>query len=201
VALFITLEGGEGAGKSTQSLLLAQKLQQAVRTREPGGTVCAEWLRGFILSGKAKAWGSEAEAVLFAAARLDHVERVIKPALAHGKHVVCDRFIDSTFVYQGLTGQTSLDLLNNLQQAAIGGCAPHLTLILDIPVELGMARARARSGVKDRFEAEAQEFHHKLREGFLLVARDNPTRCVVINAAQNQDRVEADIWQAVKARL
>jgi dTMP kinase len=199
VGLFITLEGGEGAGKSTQSRLLQARLKQAICTREPGGTPRAEKLREFILSGQAKAWGSEAEAVLFAAARLDHVTRVISPALLRGAHVICDRFIDSTLVYQGLTGKTDLSLLANLQSAAIGACLPDMTFIIDVPVALGLARAKARHVGVDRFEAEDFAFHAQLRAGFLRVAQENASRCVVIDGAQPQEVVAAEIWSELTA--
>jgi dTMP kinase len=189
MGLFITLEGGEGAGKSTQSRLLAEHLGNAILTREPGGTPAAEWLRGFILAGKAKAWGEEAEAVLFAAARLSHMTRKILPALAKGENVICDRFIDSTRVYQNI----SPAVLDALEKAATGGRLPDKTFILDIQPALGLERALNRSGIKDRFEAEGLAFHTRLREGFLQIARENPARCVVIDATQSIEKIASDI--------
>jgi dTMP kinase len=193
MGLFITLEGGEGAGKSTQSRFLAEHLGNSILTREPGGTPAAEWLRGFILKGHAKAWGEEAEAVLFAAARLSHMTRKILPALAKGHNVICDRFIDSTRVYQNI----SKEVLDALEKAATGGRLPDKTFILDIPPDLGLARALSRSGVKDRFEAEGLAFHTRLREGFLQIAKDNPQRCVVIDATQSVEKIAQDIRRYV----
>lgn len=189
MAKFITFEGGEGAGKTTQSRLLAEYLGNSILTREPGGTPAAEWLRGFILKGNAKAWGEEAEAVLFAAARFSHMTNKIIPALNRGKNVICDRFIDSTRVYQDI----SPHVLDSLEKAATGGRLPDKTFILDLPPELGLARALTRSGAKDRFEAESLGFHTRLREGFMQIARNNPHRCVVIDATQSVEQIAQDI--------
>jgi len=205
---FITFEGGEGAGKSTQIRRLAEKLaaagQSVVVTREPGGTDLAEAIRAFILSGSAEALGPEAETMLFAAARADHVDRVIRPALAKGDWVLCDRFIDSTRAYQGSDG-VGAHLLDTLEKIAIGPVRPELTLILDLPVEIGLERAnRRRSPTEegaDRFERETVERHRRRRELFLAIAAREPERCVVIDANQDPDMVADAIWQSVRQRL
>lgn len=205
---FITFEGGEGAGKSTQIRRLAEKLvadgRSVVVTREPGGTDLAEAIREFILSGSAETLGPEAETMLFAAARADHVDRVIRPALARGDWVLCDRFIDSTRAYQGSDG-VDAHLLDSLEKIAVGPVRPNLTLILDLPVEIGLDRAnRRRSGTEggaDRFERETIERHQKRRDLFLAIAAREPERCEVIDANRSQDEVADAIWQAVRQRL
>lgn len=205
---FITFEGGEGAGKSTQIRRLAEKLvadrRSVVVTREPGGTDLAEAIREFILSGSAETLGPEAETMLFAAARADHVDRVIRPALARGDWVLCDRFIDSTRAYQGSDG-VDARLLDSLEKIAVGPVRPNLTLILDLPVEIGLDRAnRRRSGTDggaDRFERETIERHQKRRDLFLAIAAREPERCEVIDANRSQDEVADAIWQAVRQRL
>src|SRR6201988_68333 len=167
---FITFEGGEGAGKSTHIKLLAERLNAAklrtVVTREPGGSPGAEIIRHLVLSGMGKLLGPEAETLLFAAARDDHVRSVIQPALSQGIWVLSDRFSDSTRAYQGRLGQVSPDILNAMQRVTIGDLKPDLTIVLDIPVEVGLQRATARrgSGVPDRFEAEDLQFHQDLRD-------------------------------------
>ncbi len=206
---FITLEGGEGAGKSTQIDALVRRLQAAgvdvVMTREPGGTPAAEKIRSIILSGAAQACGPDGEAVLFAAARADHVTRVIRPALESGAWVVCDRFIDSTRVYQGAAGGVPAQTLSALERAAIGDTRPDLTLILDVPAEIGLARAARRQqsagDTADRFEREALETHEKRRQAFLAIAAAEPARCVVVDATQPVEMTAAAIWAAVSARL
>src|ERR1700690_2182257 len=164
---FITLEAGEGTGKSTQAAMLALRLEAlglAVHlTREPGGSPGAEIIRHVLLSGAAKPFGPDVEAMLFAAARDDHVRCTILPALDTGKWVICDRFTDSTRVYQGILGQVDQRLIKGLERVSVGDLAPDLTLVLDVPVELGLKRAAGRRGKKaaDRFEAEEFEFHQK----------------------------------------
>lgn len=205
---FITFEGGEGSGKSTQIKRLAERLretgQSVVLTREPGGTELAEQIRSFILSGAAEPLGAEAETMLFAAARADHVDRLIRPALEKGDWVLCDRFIDSTRAYQGSDGVDPA-LLDSLEKIAIGGVRPDLTLVLDLPVEIGLDRAaRRRSGEEgpaDRFERETVERHQRRRERFLAIAEREPERCLVINANQSLDAVAKAIWQSVQDRL
>ena len=210
-ARFITFEGGEGVGKSTQVKRLLQKLQdrdiRAVRTREPGGTPKAEAIRSFILQGRSESWGAGAEAVLFAAARLDHVTQLIAPNLADGTWVLSDRFHDSTRAYQGLTGGVDDRLIAALERLALNGHAPDLTIVLDMDPEAAFKRVAERAledGLAltgDRFEKEELDWHKRLREGFLAIARSNPQRCVVISAAQDEDDLEAAIWNVVSQRF
>jgi dTMP kinase len=204
----ITLEGGEGGGKTTQILRLAERLGKfgirVTTTREPGGTPKAESIRRFLLSGAAKALGPEAEAVLFAAARADHVEALIRPALAKGSWVLCDRYIDSTRAYQGGAG-VSLDLIVALEQATVGATRPDLTIVLDIPAELGLLRSAERHKAKhqppDRFERDTLAEHGRRRQIFLEIAADEPERCVVVDASRPEAEVAEAIWLAVTERL
>ncbi len=185
---FITFEGGEGSGKSTQIKILAERLDaaklRAIVTREPGGSPGAEIIRHLVLSGMGKLLGADAETLLFAAARDDHVHTVIKPALEQGIWVLCDRFADSTRAYQGRLGNVLPGVLNAMERVTIGDLKPDLTVILDVPVEVGMQRAAARrgSGAPDRFEAEDIAFHQKLRDAYREIAASDPQRCVVIDA-------------------
>ncbi|HEX4410680.1 MAG TPA: dTMP kinase [Xanthobacteraceae bacterium] len=204
---FITFEGGEGTGKSTQAAMLALRLEavgvDVQLTREPGGSPGAEIIRYVILSGAAKPLGAEAEAMLFAAARDDHVQCTILPALEAGKWVISDRFIDSTRVYQGILGQVDERLIKRLERVSIGDLAPDLTVMLDIPVELGLERATARRGdaTPDRFEGENVAFHQKLREAYLAIAAAEPERCVVVDAGAPKEIVARRIWSEVGKRL
>jgi dTMP kinase len=204
---FITFEGGEGTGKSTQAALLAQRLRSmgvgVVLTREPGGSPGAEIIRHVLLSGAAKSLGPDAEAILFAAARGDHVNATIEPALASGRWVVSDRFADSTNVYQGTLGQVDPLLLGGLRRVMIGALKPDLTFILDVPAEIGLERASKRRGEAgaDRFEGESLEFHEKLRDAYLRLAACEPNRCVLIDAREPQAPVAARIWDTVAKRL
>lgn len=210
-ARFITFEGGEGVGKSTQVKRLLQNLQrhsvEAIRTREPGGTPRAEAIRSFILQGRSESWGPGAEAVLFAAARLDHVNQLIAPNLARGIWVLSDRFHDSTRAYQGLTGGVDERLIAGLESLALDGHTPDLTIVLDMDPDDAFKRVAERAiedglqATGDRFEKEEIEWHRKLRDGFLAIARSNPDRCVVIPAAQSEDALEAAIWEAVRQRF
>ena len=210
-ARFITFEGGEGVGKSTQVKRLLQNLQrhdiEAVRTREPGGTPKAEAIRSFILQGRSESWGAGAEAVLFAAARLDHVNQLIAPNLRNGVWVLSDRFHDSTRAYQGLTGGVDSKLIAGLETLALDGHTPDLTIILDMDPEAAFKRVAERAiedGLAltgDRFEKEELEWHKRLRDGFLAIAKDNPDRCVVISAAQSEEALEAAIWETVSQRF
>jgi dTMP kinase len=206
-ARFITLEGGEGAGKSVQAKRLEARLKaigiEALRTREPGGSPHAEELRNAILSGFARDFGPQGEALLFAAARIDHLDVTILPALARGAWVVCDRFADSTRAYQGVAGKLSAAYIARLEQVTIGDHRPDLTLVLDIPPEIGLARAGARRGAggADRFEAEGLAFHETLRRAFLEIAAAERIRCAVIDALKPEDEVEASIWAVVKDHL
>ena len=204
---FVTLEGGEGAGKSTQARLLAEHLRslghECVVTREPGGSPVAEALREVILSGAAAPLGPSAETVLFAAARIDHVVQTILPALARGAFVVCDRFTDSTRVYQGALGQVDPGLIRTLEEIATAQCRPDLTLILDLPAQTGLARAAARRAQQaaDRYEAEGLAFHEGLRIAFLEIAASEPTRCKVVDAAKGPEEVAQAIKAVVQALL
>jgi dTMP kinase len=204
---FITFEGGEGTGKSTHAAALAQRLRTlgiAVElTREPGGSPGAEIVRHILLSGLAKPLGADTEAVLFAAARDDHVRSRILPALEQGKWVICDRFTDSTRVYQGVLGKVDRKLLNALERVTIGALKPDLTFILDAPAELGLTRAKRRrgEGEADRFEGEGVEAHAAMREAFLRIAAEEPERCVPIDASRDKDAVAEQIWTTVVARL
>jgi dTMP kinase len=204
---FITFEGGEGSGKSTQIKILAERLNaaklRAIVTREPGGSPGAEIIRHLVLSGMGKLLGADAETLLFAAARDDHVHTVIKPALEQGIWVLCDRFADSTRAYQGRLGDVLPGVLNALERVTIGDLKPDLTVILDVPVEVGMQRAAARrgSGVPDRFEAEDVGFHQKLRDAYRDIAASDPQRCVVIDANADVNTVAAGVWAALRDRV
>jgi dTMP kinase len=204
---FISFEGGEGTGKSTQIKLLAERLADAevrtIVTREPGGSPGAEIIRHLVLSGMGKLLGAEAETLLFAAARDDHVHTVIEPALKQGIWVLCDRFSDSTRVYQGILGQVSPEILSAMQRVTIGDLKPDLTLILDVPVEVGLQRAAKRrgTGTADRFEAEGIKFHQELREAYRRIAAAEPQRCLLVDASGTPDIVAANIWSALRDRF
>lgn len=204
---FITFEGGEGSGKSTQIRKLAERLDvaklRAIVTREPGGSPGAEIIRHVVLSGMGKLLGPEAETLLFAAARDDHVRTVILPALNQGIWVLCDRFFDSTRAYQGQLGQVSPGLVNAMQRVTIGDLKPDLTFILDVPVEVGLQRAAVRRGsaTADRFEAEGIKFHQDLRDAYRRIAAEDPERCILIDAAPDPDTVTANIWAALREHL
>lgn len=204
---FISFEGGEGSGKSTQIKLLAERLGatkiRTLVTREPGGSPGAEIIRHVVLSGMGKLLGPDAETLLFAAARDDHVRTVIQPALNRGLWVLCDRFSDSTRVYQGRLGQVSPAVLNAMERVTIGDLKPDLTVILDVPVEVGMRRAAARrgSGAPDRFEAEDLRFHQDLREAYRQIAADEPQRCILIDANADASTVAASVWAALRDRF
>jgi dTMP kinase len=202
---FITLEGGEGAGKSTQVRRLAARLEAAghrtVATREPGGSEGAEKIRELLVTGATARWSPTTETLLMYAARRDHIERTIAPALAAGDWVVSDRFADSTRAYQGAGGGAPGSLIHALERYVLGETRPDLTLILDLPVAAAHARITARTHAETRFEAKGEAFHERLREGFLAIARVESDRCAVIDAAQSVDEVEAAIWAAVESRL
>jgi dTMP kinase len=204
---FISFEGGEGSGKSTHIRILAERLDaakvRAIVTREPGGSPGAEIIRHLLLSGMGKLLGPDAETLLFAAARDDHVRTVIKPALSQGVWVLCDRFSDSTRAYQGRLGKVAPEIMNAMERVTIGDLKPDLTLILDVPVEVGMRRAAARrgGGVPDRFEAEDVKFHQQLREAYREIAADEPKRCVLIDANADANTVAASVWAALRDRF
>ena len=206
--LFVSFEGGEGAGKSTQIRRLAERLRglghDVLVTREPGGSPGAEAVRHVLLSGAAEMFGTRMEAILFAAARNDHVEEVIRPALARGTIVLCDRFMDSSRVYQGVTGNLEPDFIEALQRVAVNGVVPDCTLILDIPAEIGLERARKRASATaapDRFEKEEMQTHEKRREAFLDIAARDPGRCHVIDAQRPEDTIADEIAVIVEERL
>ncbi len=207
---FVTFEGGEGGGKSTQASLLADRLRriglEVLLTREPGGTPRAENIREVLLSGKAKQFGALGEAVLFNAARESHLELAIRPALAAGTWVVCDRFSDSTRAYQGAAGGLPVAVIQGLEDAVVGDTRPDLTFIFDIAPEVGLRRAAVRRGTAeasapDRFEGMNLAFHRNLREEFLAIAKAEPERCVLIDAAEPRDRIAEQIWTVVRERL
>jgi dTMP kinase len=204
---FITFEGGEGAGKSTQASLLADRLRKTginvELTREPGGSPGAEIIRHVLLSGAAKPLGAETETMLFAAARAEHLNNKIRPALARGNWVICDRFADSTRVYQGTLGHVDPRIIRALERVTVGRTQPSLTFVLDLPPELGLRRAQKRRGASaaDRFEREGLEFHQKLRDGFRQIVQEEPDRCVLIDATEEPDFISDQIWRIVEERL
>jgi dTMP kinase len=207
IGRFITFEGGEGTGKSTHAAMLGARLKAlgvAVHlTREPGGSAGAEVMRYILLSGAAKPLGADAEALLFAAARDDHLNTVIRPALERGTWILCDRFADSTRVYQGVVGRVDPRTIRALERIVVAGTKPDLTFILDVPAEQALQRAAKRRGQAgaDRFEAETLEFHERLRDGFLMLAANEPDRCVLIDATAPKEQVADQIWRAVSERF
>src|SRR6202042_991744 len=204
---FISFEGGEGSGKSTQIRILAERLDtaklRAIVTREPGGSPGAEIIRHLLLSGMGKLLGPDAETLLFAAARDDHVRTVIKPALSQGVWVLCDRFSDSTRAYQGRLGKVAPEIMNAMERVTIGNLKPDLTIILDVPVEVGMQRAAARRGTRapDRFESEDLKFHQDLRDAYREIAGAEPARCVLIDASGDANTVAASVWTTLRDRF
>jgi dTMP kinase len=202
---FLTVEGGEGAGKSTQVGLLVAALARAgipaLRTREPGGAPGAEDIRKLLVEGDPGRWDAQSEALLMVAARRCHLTVTVWPALAQGSWVVSDRFADSTLAYQGSAGGVPRADLEALHRIIAGDFAPDLTLILDLPVDLGLARAAARAGAETRFERKDRAFHEKLRQGFLQIATREPRRCVLIDATGDVDAVHQSVLAAVRERL
>lgn len=209
---FITFEGGEGSGKSTQARLLSAQLERAgvhsLMTREPGGSPFAEALRKVILDPNMPEHSPLSEALLFYSARADHLDNTVRPALNAGSWVICDRFIDSTRVYQGIAGGLPGEIIDVLNHMVVSPTFPDLTIMLDIPAELGLGRAHSRrvDKVNPDLEADAYEkrdlaFHWKLREAFREIARAEPERCVLIDATQDERAVFNDVWTAVEARL
>lgn len=203
----MTFEGGEGVGKSTQMRLLAETLEgegtRVLLTREPGGTPGAEAVRHVVLGGHAKRMGVEMEAVLFAAARRDNVEQIISPALRSGHTVLCDRYMDSSRVYQGVVGRTDPVLMDAFEAAATEGARPDLTFIFDLPAEAALKRMRARqsAGRDDRYEREDVAAHRERREAFLRIARAEPERCVVIDADRPVGVIADEVAAATRDRL
>lgn len=204
---FITLEGGEGTGKSTQIRHLIERLQafglQAIKTREPGGSEGAERIRSLILAAGQSRYSALTETLLFFAARNDHLEHVIRPKLLEGAWVICDRFSDSTRVYQGCMGTIGQKTLDSLESLVIAETTPDLTLILDLPAEIGLERAVARRGdsAADGFEAENIEFHQGLRQCYLDLAQRYPDRCIVIDALGSEADVATRIWAVLSDRF
>ena len=205
---FITLEGGEGAGKSTLARALSERLDaagvKARTTREPGGSPKAEAIREMILAGQARDYGPFAEALMFSAARIDHIDSLIRPALTRGEWVICDRFIDSTRVYQGVLGKLDKAVLAELETVTISGLMPELTLILDLDPEIGLARAarRRRPGEAiDRFEGETLAFHRNLRQAYQDIASAEPQRCAVLDATLPPEALAEAAWHILRERL
>jgi dTMP kinase len=202
---FITFEGGEGAGKSTQARQLVERLQAAGRTvvltREPGGSEGAEALRPLLVTGDRDRWTPTAETLLMYAGRSDHLTRLIRPALEAGTWVVCDRFSDSTRAYQGAGGGVDPAFIEAIEAEVVGPDRPDLTLVFDMPVEVGLERAFGRDMFEARFESKGLEFHERLRAEFLAIARREPVRCALINAGGSLEAVAREVWAAVSSRL
>mgnify|MGYP001335740256 FL=1 len=197
---FITFEGGEGGGKSTQAARMAGYLRgkglEVLETREPGGTPESEALRDLLVQGDPDRWSALSELLLITAARVEHVNRLIEPALAEGNWVICDRFADSTLAYQGIAGELGLELVEQLQKLAVGATAPDVTFLLDVRAEAGLQRAEKRGGAA-RFEKKGAAFHQTLRDGFLALANENPQRIVLIDGEDTFDNV----WGQIEAEL
>lgn len=202
---FITFEGGEGTGKSTQCQHLARRLNNkgihVMTTREPGGSQRAEQIRETLLAGVDERLGAFAEALLFSAARDDHMTKIIRPALRAGSWILCDRFTDSTRVYQGVGGGVSSEVLDSLEELVVGNAKPDFTIILDMPVEKALSRARAQSGKPDRYEMMDVNYHTQLRSAFLNLADEHPTRCTVVDASGTEAYVADAVWDAVRRRF
>jgi dTMP kinase len=214
---FITFEGGEGAGKSTQIELLADRLQDrgfaVVVTREPGGSPSAEDIRKLLVSGSIWRWDPLTELLLHNAARREHVRNLIKPAINRGRWLLCDRFVDSTMAYQGYGHGLGRKVVQDIHSIIADGLMPDLTIILDLPTEVGLERAKARNTAlnaqaqtgetrrEDRYERMAKPFHRRLRRGFLDIAKRDPKRCRVIDANRDIESVAADVWTAVAKRF
>ncbi len=203
---FITLEGGEGAGKSTQIRYLAERLKErrldVLITREPGGTPGGEAIRHLLVNGDTGRWQPMTEALLHTAARVEHVQKVIEPALSRGVWVISDRFADSTRAYQGAAQGLSVETVDDLQRLALGTFAPDLTLILDLPVTVALERTRERgAGAEDRYERMGNSFHERLRAAFLGIARNEPARCRVIDASGSVEEVASRVWATVRDAL
>ncbi len=204
-AHFITLEGGEGTGKSTQVRRLGGQLEAHgvanVLTREPGGSPGAEQIRALLVEGEPGRWDALTETLLMFAARADHVARTIKPALADGKWVIGDRFTDSSYAYQGVGRGLRPQTIAAIENVVLDGFEPDFTLVLDLPVEVGLKRAQARRSAEMRFEKFDKGFHQRLREGFHEIAKANPTRCVIVDASGSEEQVAGLIWREVQARF
>ncbi|HKD20870.1 MAG TPA: dTMP kinase [Rhizomicrobium sp.] len=201
---FITFEGGEGAGKSTQARLLAERLTargaDVVVTREPGGSPGAEDIRNLLVKGTPGRWDALVEALLMFAARADHVEKTIRPALERGAIVICDRFTDSTYAYQGAGRGLPRETIRRIESIAVPDFKPDLTFILDLPAEEGLKRTHSRQHGETRFEQFDLAFHERLRQSFRDIARQNTARCIVLDSTRDRDVVSEEIWRAVEAR-
>ena len=202
---FITFEGGEGAGKSTQVRLLADSLRQlghkVIETREPGGSPGAEAIRELLVNGGTNRWSGSSESLLNYAARRDHIDRTIIPALEEGAWVICDRFADSTMAYQGYGHELGAEWVSDLHMLVLGDFKPDLTIVFDIAPEQGLKRANSRSDTEDRYERMETSFHDRLRVGFLAIASNEPDRCVVLDASGTIDDIHAQILASVQERL
>jgi dTMP kinase len=202
--VFISFEGGDGAGKSTQIRLLAEALRargrEVVTTREPGGSPGAEAIRKLLLEGAADKWSPLTEALLMYASRADHLEKTIEPALARGAVVISDRFADSTMAYQGLAGALGEDAVTVLQRLVVADRSPDLTIILDLPVDVGLSRSSAVGGAEQRFESKGAAYQERVRQAFLEIARREPQRCSIVNAGSDVETVAARIIETVKQR-
>jgi dTMP kinase len=202
---FITFEGGEGSGKSTQLALLKRAFEAAglacLSTREPGGSPGGEQIRALLVNGAPDSWDPVAETLLFYAARLDHVNRLIRPALDSGKTVLCDRFADSTMVYQGIGKQLSEEYIHSLHRLTLGHFAPDVTLVFDIDPAAGLQRASARKGSENRFESMDFDFHQAVRTGFLAIAQREPERCAVVDASAGPAQVHDQVVSLLNQRL
>ena len=191
--LFITFEGGDGSGKSTQVNLLKDYLDnlnfETIKTREPGGTPSAEILRDLLTTGEVEKWTPMSEALLMWAARYEHLIQVIEPALNSGKNVICDRFYDSTYAYQGVAHNLGIDKMEKLKKIIIGDIEPDITFVLDIDPKLGLKRSLDRSNQENRFESYNIDFHNKIRSAFLEIAKKNKNRCVVVDASLNEQEI------------
>lgn len=200
----LALHGDLGAGKSTLARALSERLiaagLTARTTREPGGSPKAEAIREMILAGQARDYGPFAEALMFSAARIDHIDSLIRPALERGEWVICDRFIDSTRVYQGLLGGVPRDLIGAIESHSVAPTVPDLTFVMDLPAEVGLKRAEAR-GALSRFDAQSTDYHRRLREGFREIARAEPARCLLIDADRDPDTIAGEIWRTVAERF
>ncbi|MEL0105891.1 MAG: dTMP kinase [Rhodospirillaceae bacterium] len=202
---FITFEGGEGSGKSTQIKLLVQSLKEAgidvLQTREPGGSPGAEIIRHLLVEGDPDQWDGLTEALLNYSARHEHLRETVQPALEAGKWVVSDRFADSTFAYQGYGHGLDLETIRRLHELVVGDFKPDLTLILDVPVDIGLSRAASRNDQEDRYERMDIEFHERVRQGFLEIAKKDPGRCIVIDASGDQDQINSEINAMILVQL
>lgn len=203
--VFISFEGGEGCGKSTQTALLCKAFESAdlpfISTREPGGSKGAEKIRQLLVSGDVDSWDADTETVLFYAARMDHMNRMVKPAMAEGKHVICDRFVDSTRVYQGVGKGIAPQFIEMLHHLTLGNVMPELTIICDIDPQIGLKRAHARQDNETRFESMELDFHQRIRNGFLSIAKDEPVRCVVLDASHDIKSLHEEIISLINKRF